>query len=530
MTITLQELDSKLFNCADVLRGSIDSGRYKDFVLPLVFYATIDGWYTQELNNKAQDKENCNYNQLTENQDFFRRQAERELGVKIPQGHSWNQLVQTNENIASEIDNTFTEFERENSNNYSGLFNNNFTAIDSFKGQDGDKLLKQLLREIDQVDFSEVPPDLMGEAYMNLVKRFSEAEGGEYFTPPRIVDLVVKLLEPFEKGVSIHDPTAGSGGMLTEVSKHIKEQYKHEFQDEEDNTVNQQLQEFIETNFEFTGQEKNPTIAGISKMNLALHGIKGTIKQGDSLTNPQFTEDENTLEKFDYILANFPFSTSGWKSGTQERQERFGDLNWAEDGDLPHGNYGDFAFIMHMFSQLEDQGQLATIIPHGILFRNGDQKYRKYLIENDLVEAVIGLPENLFEATGIPSGILVLNKNKPEERKGEVMFFNADHEDRFFYDTGSSRTRLLDEGSQEIKQFYQNWQEEDRVARIVSTEEIQDNEYNMNIALYVDTTEPQDNINVSETLTQVRNLEQEYNQLNQQLTQYMRQLEYEGDQ
>jgi len=262
-------------------------------------------------------------------------------------------------------------------------------------------------------------------------------------------------------------------------------------------------------------------------MNLALHGLRGQIKRGDSLTNPQFVTD-NKLDKFDYILANFPFSANGWKGGASDRQDVYNDLNWAENGKLPHGNYGDFAFIMHMESHLTDSGQMASIIPHGVLFRNGDKKYREYMIEQDIVEAVIGLPGDLFEATGIPSAILVLNKNKPEERKGEVMFFNADHEDRFYYDTGSSRTKLLEEGTDEIKQLYDDWSEEERVCRVVKTDEIQENDYNMNIALYVDTTEPQENINVTETLAEIRNLESEYNELNNQFNEYMQQLNYEG--
>lgn len=264
-------------------------------------------------------------------------------------------------------------------------------------------------------------------------------------------------------------------------------------------------------------------------MNLAIHDAPGEIRRGDSLVSPQFTTGpaNNTLEAFDYILANFPFSVKKWKSGTQKRQERFGDLDWHEK--LPNGNYGDFAFIMHMYSHLSESGRLATVIPHGVLFRNGDQPYRQHMIDEDIVEAVIGLPENLFQGTGIPAGILVLNNDKPPEREGEVLFFNADHEDRFYDDTGSDRSVLRDsngsgDGIGEVKDLFDSWVDEERVCRVVDTDEIKDNEYNMNIALYVDTTEPQEDISVSDTLSQVRELEQEYDQLNQQFTTYMQQL------
>jgi len=194
-----------------------------------------------------------------------------------------------------------------------------------------------------------------------------------------------------------------------------------------------------------------------------------------------------------------------------------------------------------MYSHLSDDGQVATVIPHGVLFRNGDQEYREYMIENDLVEAVIGLPENLFETTGIPSGILILNKDKPEERKGEVLFFNGDHEDRFYEDTGKDRSELLTPnkslkpavkiedplGIAEIKQLFEKWENKERVCRVVSNEEIAENDYNLNIALYVDTTEPQEDISVEDTAATIDSLESEYDQLSDRLTRYIQQLDYE---
>lgn len=522
-SIDLEELDSKLFDCADVLRGSVDKGRYKDFILPLVFYSAVDSWYDQELNNKARDRDDKPFAELNETKkSLYRSEVANSFGLRIPEEYRWEDIVNTEDQIALEIDNALAEFEDQNKE-YSGIFHNEFSNIDSFTGKEGDQLLRQLLMELDSISMKEIPPDMMGEAYMDLVKNFSDAEAGEYFTPPKIVRSMVQILEPFEKGSRFHDPTVGSGGMLVEVAEQIRAQYGDEFDDPDD------LERFVDLEFEFTGQERNPTIAGIARMNLILHGLQnGEIKRGDSLTNPRFTEN-NQLRQFDYILANFPFSENGWKSGTEERQDEYGDIDWAEDGKLPHGNYGDFAFIMHMESHLADDGQLATVIPHGVLFRNGDQKYREYMIEQDMVEAVVGLPENLFEATGIPSGILVLNKDKPEKREGEVLFINADQEDEFYNDTGSDRVEILEEGIDKMKELYESWGDVERTARVVDTDEIEENEYNMNIALYVDTTEPQEDISVTETLQDIQDIENEYNQLQSQLNTYMNQLNYQGD-
>lgn len=520
-SLDLEELDSRLFDCADILRGSVDKGRYKDFILPLVFYSAVDSWYDQEMREKSQNRYGKDFEDLNESErKLCRNDVSSSFGLRIPSEYRWEDLVETEDQIALEIDNAFTEFEDRNEK-YSGIFHNDFSNINSFTGEDGDRLLNQLLTELDTIPMEEIPPDMMGEAYMDLVKNFSDAEAGEYFTPPTIVRTMVQLLEPFEEGSKFHDPTVGSGGMLVEVAEQIRRQYQGDFEERGD------LEEFIDLEFEFTGQEKNPTIAGIARMNLILHGLQnGEIKRGDSLTNPKFTSN-GSLDKYDYILANFPFSQNGWKGGTEDRQDTYGDLDWAEEGKLPHGNYGDFAFIMHMESHLEDDGELATIIPHGVLFRNGDQKYREYMIEKDMVEAVVGLPENLFEATGIPSGILVLNKDKPEEREGEVMFINADQEGKFYEDTGSDRNVMKENG--EIKSLYEEWEDVERTARVVDVDEVEDNDYNMNIALYVDTTEPQEDISVTDTLQDIQDIENEYNQLQSQLHTYMNQLNYQGD-
>ncbi len=544
-TITVEELGKDLFKCAEHLRGNVDKGEYKDYILPLVFYAEVN----RRFYNKYEDYlKEAGY---TEDEDVnnldvaIREVAEGDVvqGIRIPAGYSWEkfqdweQFANNSEDdgVAVFIDDALSEFEEVNEA-YSGVFEDSYENVSSFTGPEGDAVLGSLIDIVDEAIYEsekEIPPDMMGEAFMYLVKQFAEAEAGEYFTPPRVTELVVRLLEPFEPDASFHDPTAGSGGMLVEASEQIRQlRQENWFKNNEDEfeadiKESDNFRDFLKQNgFDFSGQELNPTISSIAKMNLAIHNIDGRIERGNSLTNPKFTEGDS-LEEFDYILANFPFSESGWKTNTKDRASNYNDLDWTDS--LPHGSYGDFAFIMHMHSHLADDGQLATVIPHGVLFRNGDQDYREYMIENDLVEAVIGLPESLFEATGIPSGILVLNNDKPKERKGEVMFFNADHEDRFYYDTGSSRTQLLEDGVDEIKSMFDDWDDEERVCRVVKTDEIEENEYNMNIALYVDTTEPQEDISVEDTLSTIHDLETEYESLNNQLTTYMQQLNYEGE-
>jgi Type I restriction-modification system methyltransferase subunit len=543
--ITLSELDAELFACADILRGSVDSGKYKDYILPLVFYAAVDKWYTAAIEEELRtelgvddiddaDPDVLEVAQRNVRDDFMR--------IRVPRDHAWPELEGTSAGVADRIDRAFTAFAVENER-FSDAFQNDFTNVASFTDdEEGDEMLQELLQRIGDTiyhDEREIPPDTMGEAYMDLVKRFSEADAGEYFTTPKVVRLMVQLLEPFEEGSSFHDPTSGSGGMLVEAANQITAQYVAEHDGE---VTDDDLYTHL-AKFRFTGQERNPTVAGIGKMNLALHNIDGEILRGDSIANPRFTKT-GSLEQFDYILANFPFSASGWKKGAKKRQEKYDDLDWTDS--LPHGSYGDFAFIQHMESHLAERGQLATVIPHGILFRNTDQEYREWLLENDLIEAIIGLPENLFENTGIPSAILVLNRDKPAERAGKVLFFNAAIENRFYKDTGSDRNEIIDpkeehEGDEpflyeamenptgiaEIKQMFDAWESEERVCRVVSADEIRENDCNLNIALYVDTTEPQPNIDVASEIEELRELEEQYESLNDQFTAYMQQLNYE---
>lgn len=512
--LTLDELDKELFKCADVLRGSIDSGRYKDFVLPLVFYAAVSQRYNKQLEKSAKNLFQKNYKELSKNnKKMVKNHAKGKPDVvEVPKNYTWQNLTKENEKIAKKIDEYFKQFEKQNKK-FTEIFHNSFMNVESFKGEEGDQLLKQLINQINNVPLEKIPVDMLGEGYMNLVDRFSRAEGGEYFTPPNVVEMTVKLLKPYKPGSIIHDPTVGSGGMIIKAAEVIKE--------------NQEIKN-INSNYTFTGQEKNPTVTGIAKMNLTLHGLNAEIKRGDSISDPQFTKN-GELEKFDYILANFPFSQKGWKNGAKKRQEKYNDLDWKENNKLPHGNYGDYAFIMHMESQLEDTGRLATLIPHGVLFRNSSQEYRQKMIEEDWLEAIVGLPENLFESTSIPSGILVLNKNKPEERKGEVLFINADQENEFYNDTKSNRNELTKEGIEKVEDIHQNWKTIERTSRTVKNKEIKENDYNLNIALYVDTTEPQPDIDVSEKLQEYQQLDKEYKQLQDQFNNYMQQLNYTGD-
>ena len=356
---------------------------------------------------------------------------------------------------------------------------------------------------------------MLGEAYMGLVRHFAEEEGksgGQFFTPPHIVRLCVRLVDEFDDGQTFHDPTVGSGGMLIEAARYYREE-----------------QDGDPSKLTFTGQEINPDIAAIAKMNLSIHGLDGEIQREDSLSSPQFTDEENNeLTRFNRVLANFPFSADWAKDELQD--DPYGRFDWHEK--LPRADRGDYAFIMHMAEQLKDPergddsgGKAAIVIPHGVLFRKHERRYRKPMLDKGMVEAIVGLPENLFQNNSIPSAVLVLNTDKDEEREGEVQFIHA--ADEAFYEELSNQNELTEAGLDHIVENFHEWATEERVSRTASLDEIRENDYNLNIALYVDTTEPEEDIDVEEELAKLRELQAECDEIESQMNQHMEALNYE---
>ncbi len=493
MSLSLSELDSHLFKCADIIRNTVDKTDYKDYILPLVFYKTISDTYDDQYEQRLEEYGD---------EEIARRPAFYDFVV--PEEYAWEELRAQNKNVDQFINEAFDALSEANEGKLEGVLRADFVAAEALD----DQKLTTLVEHLNTYNLSieRVPPDLLGEAYMDLVRHFASEEGrdgGEFFTPPHIVELMVRLLEPFEDGDTFHDPTCGSGGMLVEAARHFRE-----------------VQGGDPSKLTFTGQEVNPDIYAIAKINLFVHGLNGDIQRGDSLGDPKFEED-GELDQFDYVLANFPFSANWPKDDLQD--DPWNRFDWADK--LPRADRGDYAFIMHMAEQLNKTGQAAIVIPHGVLFRKHESKYRNPMIDNDLVEAVIGLPSNLFQNNSIPSAILLLNRDKPDDRKEQVQFIHA--ADEVFYEELSNQNELTEEGIDHIVKNFNGWTTEERVSRTVSIEEIRENDYNLNIALYVDTTEPKEDIDLAEELATLRELQAERDKIESRMTDHMEALNYE---
>jgi len=341
--------------------------------------------------------------------------------------------------------------------------------------------------------------DIFGDAYEYLLEQFADAtkkKGGEFFTPREVVKLLVNLVEPKEK-MRICDPTCGSGGMLI-ISRRYVEKHGGNPRD-----------------LVLDGQESNYGNLAMCKMNMVLHGINDfNIEYENTLSKPKLVEG-GKLKTYDRVLANFPFSMD-WDNRGAEKDP----YNRFRFGIPPAKDKADFAFIQHMFSALNNKGQAAIICSQGVLFRGGvENKIREGMINEDVIEGIIALPEKLFFGTGIPACVLILNKNKPEKRKKKIIFVYGVkdyHEDK--------RNKLRDSDIEKIVKAFKDFKDIDRYCHIADYNELKENEFNLNVPRYVDIFEPEEEVDIQATINDLKKLENERVQIEAKVTADLKEL------
>lgn len=492
--LTLQQLESHLWGAADILRGKIDSSDYKHYIFGLLFFKRIcDVWeeeYEQRL-SQYNDKD------IAADPDEHR--------FHIPEGAFWKDVRTHTTNIGEHLNAAFHAIEDANLR-LQGIFQDvDFNNKERFP----DATLELLLQHFEKYRFRncDVEPDILGNAYEYLIAQFADdagKKGGEFYTPKMVVRLIVECLQP-ENNMSIYDPTCGSGGMLLE-SVHYMER----------NGLNPR-------SVSLYGQEINLNTWSICKMNLFLHGIDDAkILKGDTLRNPGHIQREGSksIKRFDRVLANPPFSLKSWgkeiwDAGDPYNRDKYG---------CPPKSYGDLAFVQHMIASLKPHGKLGVVLPHGILFRGGAEgRIREGILKDDLIEAVIGLSPNLFYGTGIPACVVIINRDKPADRKGKVLFIHGAEE----MVPGKNQNTLSDENVARLVESFKSYQDEERFSRIVDIEEIKGNDWNLNIARYVDATEPEEQIDVAEEYNKLRELTAKRNEAEAKMEAYLKELGYD---
>ncbi len=448
--ITIEELQSYLWNSAVLLRTSIDAGAYKQYIFPLLFFKRICDVYDEE----------CQQILIDYDGDEEALEWEENHRFAVPVGAHWKDVRATSENIGVAIVDAFRKIENANYDKLQGIFGDGAWTN---KNRLPDRLLKDLIEHFSTktLSIANCPEDELGQGYEYLIKKFADDSGHtaqEFYTNRTVVHLMTEILKP-QSGESIYDPTCGSAGMLISAIAYLKEQ-KKEWR-----------------NVAVYGQEINSLTSAIGKMNLFLHGVKDfNIVNGDTLASPAFIEG-GSLQRFDLVLANPPYSISQWDRAAFE-SDKFG-RNFL--GVPPQGR-ADYAFLQHILASLnEETGRCAILFPHGVLFRNEESSMREKLVRSDKVECVIGLAANLFYNSPMEACILICRMNKKTARRGQVLFINAVSE----VERKNAQSFLEDAHIQKIATAYESYETMDGFAKVASIQEIADNNFSLSIPLYV---------------------------------------------
>lgn len=402
---------------------------------------------------------------------------------QIPDGCMWSDVRSRTENVGQALVTAIREIEKANPDTLYGIFG---AASWTNKSKLPDRTLIDLLEHFSSKPLTNaaVPPDVFGQAYEYLIKRFadqSNKKAGEYYTPRSVVRLMVNILDPHE-GETVYDPTTGTGGMLLGVVEHVAE-------------AGGRPQLLLGKLF---GQEKVLTTSGIARMNLLLHGIEDfRIVKGDTLNNPAFFEGDK-LATFDCVIANPPFSLKNWG------QEAWSSDRWGRNalGGTPPKGYADWAWVQHMHASMAaETGRIAVVLPQGALFRQGAEgRIRQAFVDADLIEAVIGLAPNLFYGTGLAASILVLRASKSEDRKNKVLVINGET----LFKKGRNQNTLEPQHAAKLLELYEGFTDVEGFAHVATLDEIKANKCNLNIPLYVSPPPDENALTLDEAIDQLR--------------------------
>ena len=488
MALTSQELQTKLWQAADILRGQIDSADYKNYIFSLLFLKRLSDRFDEEVELAV------------------RTGVPREVAVAdmdehqfaVPAEAHWSQICSATMNLGETLNVASDAIEEANPGRLDGVLGgtnwNDETKLGSPANRES--IIRRLLNHFSDLDLSDrnlsagsgSTRNVLGDAYEYLINQFADdagKKGGEFYTPRSVVRLIVELLQP-QEGMRICDPTFGSAGMLIFTADYVRE-----------NGGNPQ-------NLVLQGQERNLGTLAIGKLNMLLHGLPtARLEPGDVIAEPGLLDETGRLLSYDRVIANPPFSLKNWGSefAPHDPHTRFDRY-----GAAPPKTRGDFAFLLHMLGVTNAEGMVGVVMPHGILFRGGAEgKIRRGIVEADLFEAVIGLAPNLFFGASIPVAVCVLNRDKPQERWGKVLFIDAAQEG--YFRPGKAQNYIDPEHIEKIVEAYRAFEDVDRFTHVADLDEIQSNDFNLNISRYVDTTEPVEVMSVEEALAQLREAE-----------------------
>ena len=505
-----RQLDAQLWGIANLLRGKVDPDDYRDYILGFIFYKYLSEKQHLYANELLQGESVTDF-ELVKDQDTLDAIQEESLislGYFLKPDELFSSITKrgnSNSYILDDLQSVLNHIEQSTSGTESeDDFNALFEDLDLNSTKLGrtpnarNEIIVNILTYLDEIDFrlDEVESDVIGDAYEYLIAKFASGAGksaGEFYTPQQVSKILSKIITTGKtKLKSVYDPTCGSGSLLLRVAREVEVG-------------------------EFYGQELNRTTFNLARMNMILHGVHYRdfdIRQEDTLEEPQHLN-----KRFEGIVANPPFSLK-WKS--DENPLFSSDERFSQYGRLAPKSKADFAFVQHMVYQLADNGTMACVLPHGVLFRGSSEEViRRYLI-NDLnyLDAVIGLPSNIFYGTGIPTCILVLKKCR--EQDDNIVFIDASGDDHFIKD--GNQNALRDEDVELIVNTYHNRESIEKYSSVVTLEEIEENDFNLNIPRYVDTFEEEEDVDLEQVSQEIQSLEKDLSETNQTIHSFCKEL------
>jgi type I restriction enzyme M protein len=511
-----KQLEQQLWNIANTLRGKMDADEFRDYILGFIFYKYLSDKQLQYANEQLKEESVTDYFLLKDSGDIeaIRELSLESLGYFLTPDELFSSIAKkgngTKEGgnfILDDLNRILNSIEQSTMGTESeDDFNKLFEDLDLNSTKLGrtpearNELISKVLLHLDKIDFAldEVESDVLGDAYEYLIAQFASGAGkkaGEFYTPQQVSKILAKLVSTGKtKLKSVYDPTCGSGSLLLRVAREVEVS-------------------------EFYGQEMNRTTYNLARMNMILHGVhyrQFDIQQEDTLEEPKHLD-----KRFEAVVANPPFS-SQWKG---EKNPLFqSDERFSQFGKLAPGSKADFAFVQHMIHQLGDNGTLACVLPHGVLFRGAAEgMIRKYLI-NDLnyIDAIIGLPVNIFYGTSIPTCILVVKKCRTAD--DNILFIDASQH----FEKQGNQNVLTDSHVEKIIETFRLRKEEEKYSHLATLQEVSDNDFNLNIPRYVNTFEEEDQIDINEVAKELRELDKSTEEIDKKLADFCKELNIEN--
>jgi len=486
--LTQHELEQFLWKAADILRGAVRPERYGTYMLPLLFFKRLSDVWMEEYEQALQKYRNKD----AAKQNFVHR-------FMIPEGCFWADVRKEAKNLGQRLNIVLEKIAKSNPE-LEGVINR--TDFNQQEEIPQDRLIK-LIEHFSQYTLgnTSVPADILGNAYEYLLKQFNEIapqRAGEFYTPREVVRVMVQILNPSE-GDEVYDPCCGSGGMLIFSYYHLASRGKDP------------------KKLFLYGQELNAETWAMAKMNVALHGLEAEIKQADTLADPKFLEGPG-LKKFDIAITNPMWNQDGYREVIEN--DRFGRFPY---GIAPNGA-ADWGWIQHMLASLKPNGRMSIVLDQGALFRGGAEgEIRKKIVGEDLIECIVALPEKIFYNTGAPGCLIFLNKNKPKERKGKILFIYGAKN----FEKQRNMNRLRDEDIDNIANAQNKFTDIAKYAGVVHLDKIKENDFNLSVTRYIDVFGEEEPIDVAQVWGELKRLETERQAIDGKLKGYLKELGYE---